>query len=387
MSTDIPDLNSNYFEIGPIRPPSEAHSLLIRATRNCPWNKCEFCSTYKGTKFELRTVDEITGDILTAKTVSDAITAISSQPGHAGKLKETAAMVYNNTQYNAAVRSVALWIYFGAQSAFLQDANTVIMKTPDLVDVLRCMKQTFPTLARITSYGRSKTIAKKSLEELQEIHNAGLSRIHIGLETGNNDLLKYIRKGATAEEHIEAGKKVREAAINLCEYIIPGIGGKQGSMGHVEETARVINEIQPDFIRLRSLHLREGMPLLERLLEEDFELMTEDEVVEEIGMFIERLDTRSELKSDHILNLLSEVEGRLPEDKEKILNLINRYLTLPERERLNFQLGRRAGYYEKLNDLQDDSRHEHIEQALRRIEARNPGEVGATIANLKAGFI
>jgi Radical SAM superfamily len=387
MLADVPDLNSSYFEIGPIRPPSEAHSLLIRATRNCPWNKCEFCSTYKGTNFEIRSVGEIKKDILTARTIADEIKTMSVQPGQKSTLKQRSAIVYNDPRYNAAVRSVALWLYFDAQSAFLQDANTIIMKTPELLEVLDYLRKTFPGLARITSYGRSKTIAKKSLEELKEIHKAGLSRMHIGLETGYNDLLNYIQKGASDREHIEAGKRVREAGINLCEYIIPGIGGKQMSKAHVEETARVINEIQPDFIRLRSLHLKEGMPLLQKLLKGDFKPLTEDEVVEEIGAFIERLDTSSQIKSDHILNLLSEVEGKLPEDKDRILAVIYRYLSLPERERLIFQLGRRAGYYEKLDDLHDTGRHEHIEEVLRRIEARNPGEVRETITNLKAGFI
>lgn len=387
MLTDVSDLNSNYFEIGPIRPPSEAHSLLIRATRNCPWNKCEFCSTYKGTKFEIRSVGEIKKDILTARTIVDGIKTVCGQPYQESRLKEIAAMICNNPRYNAAVRSVALWLYFDAQSAFLQDANTIIMKTPDLVEVIGYLRETFPGLTRITSYGRSKTVAKKSLPELEKIHSAGLSRMHIGLETGYNDLLNYIQKGTTAEEHIEAGKKARQAGINLCEYIIPGIGGKHMSKAHVEETARVINEIQPDFIRLRSLHIREGMPLLQKLLKGDFEPLTEDEVVKEIGAFVERLETRSQIKSDHILNLLSEVEGKLPEDKGKILNVIHRYLSLPERERLNFQLGRRAGYYENLEDLQDARRHEHIEEALQRIEARNPDEVRETITNLKEGFI
>lgn len=383
----MPELNSYTFEIGPIRPPSEAYSLLIRATRNCPWNRCEFCSTYKGEKFELRTVEEIKEDILSAKAISEEIRAMAWKSGYGEKLKEIAAMIYNNSQYNVAVRSVALWLYFDARSAFLQDANSITMKTPDLIQVIRFLKDAFPSLNRITSYGRSKTVAKKSLEELVEIHDTGLSRMHIGLETGFDDLLNYIQKGATSDEHIEAGKKVREAGINLCEYVIPGIGGKHMSKGHVKETARVINAIQPDFIRLRSLHVREGMPLLWKLQQGDFELQTEDEVVEEIGAFVERLDTTSKLKSDHILNLLSEVEGKLPEEKHRILAVINRYLSLPPRERLNFQLGRRAGYYERLDDLQDARRHEHIAQAIRRIEARSPNDVRETIANLKEGFI
>ena len=192
------DLNSCYFEIGPIRPPSEAHSLLIRATRNCPWNRCEFCRTYKGTKFELRTVEAIKEDIKTAKAISDEIQAIALDPQCVRPLKEAAAIVYNNPSYNGAVRSVALWLYFEAKSAFLQDANSIIMKTPDLIKVISFLKETFPSLDRITSYGRSKTVVKKSLEELREIHRAGLSRMHIGMESGDDEILNYIQKGTTA---------------------------------------------------------------------------------------------------------------------------------------------------------------------------------------------
>ena len=387
----MPDLNSLSFEIGPIRPPSEASSLLIRATRNCPWNRCEFCTTYKGQKFELRTVEEIRGDIQTAEAISERIKSLTQKLGCEGGLKEVAATIYNNPYYNASARSVALWLYFDSESAFLQDANSLIMRTPDLLQVITFLKETFPSLTRITSYGRSKTAAKKSAEELKEIHDAGLSRLHIGLETGSDHLLSYIQKGVTAKEQIRGGRNIREAGISLCEYVIPGLGGRRMSGEHVEQTARVLNEIEPDYIRLRSLHLREGMPLLKKLQQGEFELQTEDEVVEEIGVFIERLNSRSELKSDHILNLLSEVEGNLPQDKEKILAVINRYLTLPPQEKLNFQLGRRAGIYERLDELHDLQKHEHVEQAIRRIEVRNevrnPGGVSETIAALKVGFI
>lgn len=348
----MPELNSHSLEIGPIRPPSEAHSLLIRATRNCPWNKCEFCTTYKTEKFELRTVEEIKRDIQIAKAINDEIRALTWKLGYGGRLKEVAATLYNSPHYNISVRSVALWLYFDAESAFLQDANSLIMRTPDLVQVIRFLKETLPSLTRVTSYARSKTAAKKSVEELKELHDAGLSRLHIGLETGYDNLLKYVQKGVTAEEHARGGRKVKESGISLCEYVMPGLGGRKMSKEHVEQTARVLNEIEPDYIRLRTLEVREGMPLLHKLQEGDFELQTEDEVVEEIEALIERLDCRSELKSDHILNLLPEVEGKLPQDKEKMLAAINRYLALPPSERINFQLGRRAGYYERLDELE-----------------------------------
>ena len=380
-------LNSYSFELGPIRPPSEAYSLLIRATRNCPWNRCAFCSTYKGCRFELRTVDEIEKDIKTAKAIADEIKILSWRTGYAGEVKEVAALICNTPYYNASVKSVALWLYFGAESAFLQDANTLIMRTPDLVQVIECLKDTFPALKRITSYGRSKTAAKKSVEELKEIGDAGLSRLHIGLETGCDELLTYMQKGVTAEEHIRGGRKVKEAGISLCEYIMPGLGGRRMSKEHVEQTARVLNEISPDFIRLRSLEVRQGTPLDDKLRSGDFELQSDDEVVAEIGKLIELLDCTSEVKSDHILNLLPEVEGKLPQDKEKMLTAVNRYLALPPAEKRNFRLGRRAGWYTRLDELQDEAKHSEVEKAIKRIEAEDPDGVEKVIASLKQRFI
>lgn len=381
------NLNTYSFELGPIRPPSEAYSLLIRATRNCPWNRCEFCPIYKTQKFELRPVEEIKRDIQTARAISEEIRKLTWKAGYGGRLKEIVAMVYNSPYYNASVRDVALWLYFDAESAFLQDANSLIMRTPDLVQVIRFLKETLPTLTRVTSYARSKTTAKKSVEELEELHHAGLSRLHVGLETGYDELLRYMQKGVTAEEHVKGGRRVKESGISLCEYIMPGLGGKKMSKEHVEQTARVLNEIEPDYIRLRTLEVGEGMPLLQKLQEGDFELQTEDEVVEEIGALIEKLDCRSELKSDHILNLLPEVEGRLPQDKGKMLAIINRYLALPLSERSNFQLGRRAGYYERLDELQNAYKHDRVEQAIKRIESENSSGVEGTICALKARFI
>jgi radical SAM superfamily enzyme YgiQ (UPF0313 family) len=380
-------LNAYSFELGPIRPPSEARSLLIRATRNCPWNRCQFCPVYKTQKFELRPVEEIEKDIQTARAISEEIRVLAWKMGYGGRLKDIAAMLCNSPHYNASVRSVALWLYFDAESAFLQDANSLIMRTPDLVRVIRVLKAAFPNLTRITSYGRSKTTAKKSLEELKELYEAGLSRLHVGLETGYDDLLRYMQKGVTAEEHVEGGRRVKESGISLCEYVMPGLGGKNMSKEHVEQTARVLNEIEPDYIRLRTLEVGEGMPLFQKLQEGDFKLQTEDEVVEEIGALVERLDCRSELKSDHILNLLSEVEGKLPQDKEKILAIINRYLALPLSERVNFQLGRRAGYYERLDELQDAYKHEKVEQVIKRIESENSGGVEEAIYALKTKFV
>lgn len=379
-------LNALSFEIGPIRPPSEAFSLLIRTTRNCPWNHCQFCSTYRGNKFQLRPVAETEQDIATARTINEGIKALAGKPGHEGQIEHIAAMIYVSPRFNASVRSVALWLHHGGKSVFLQDANTLIMRTSELVQVIKKLRDTFPTITRITSYGRSKTAARKSLQELREISAAGLSRLHIGLETGHTPLLEFIQKGAIAEDHIEGGCKVVKAGISLSEYVMPGLGGKRFSRGHVEDTARVLNAIGPDFIRLRSLTVREGTELYGRLTNGDFEPLSEDETVAEIGELIQRLECHSEIKSDHIMNLLPEVEGKLPVDKPRMLSTIDRYLGMSPQERLNYRLGRRAGYYQSLEDMENLAYRDGVTALLARLDY-DDSLIEMAIERLKRAFI
>jgi radical SAM superfamily enzyme YgiQ (UPF0313 family) len=386
LSYTVTEKLSHTFELGPIRPPSEAYSLLIRATRNCPWNRCQFCPIYKGHKFELRSVEEIIKDIEAVKAISEGLKEIAWKTGYGNKVLEVAAMFSNQPQYGQCVHNVALWLGTGGNSAFLQDSNTLIMRTPELTQVIAFLRKTFPSLNRVTTYGRSHTAARKSLAELKELKDAGLDRIHIGLETGYDPLLAYMEKGCTAKNHIEGGKKVKEAGISLCEYVMPGLGGQKMSQEHARETAKVLNEIDPDYIRLRSLHITPTMPLCTRLQNGDFELQTEDEVAKEIGIFIENLQVTSYLTSDHILNLLMEVEGKMPEDKGKCLNIINKYLSLPDEERLNFKFGRRAGLYDRLADLSDSYQHDKIEQAIKRLRAQG-SNVEEAIFRLKDSFI
>jgi len=377
---------SHTFELGPIRPPSEAHSLLIRATKNCPWNRCLFCPVYKGTKFELRPVEEIIKDIEAVEAISEGIREIAGEMSYSDKLTEVAAVLSNQLQYGQCVHNVALWLATGGKSAFLQDSNTLIMRTSELTQVLASLRRMFPGLKRVTTYGRSHTAARKSLVELKQLKDAGLDRMHIGLETGYDSLLAYMEKGCTAKDHIEGGKKVKEAGISLCEYVMPGLGGKKMSQEHSRETARVLNEIDPDYIRLRSLHVSTSIPLWAKLQNGDFELQKEDEVIREIAILIENLQVTSFLKSDHILNLLMDIEGKMPDDKGKCLNIINKYLSLPDEERLNFKVGRRAGLYDRLDDLGDNYKHEKIEQAMEHLKAQG-SDVEEEIVKLKNNFI
>jgi len=336
-------------------------------------------------KFGIRSVEEIKRDIKTAKEISEKIKESSWRLGYGDRVKEAAASVYGDPP-NESFRNVALWLYSGGKTAFLQDADSLIMKTPQLVDVLKFLCETFPDLARITSYSRSKTAAGKTLEELKELHDAGLSRLHVGLESGCDEVLNFVQKGVTAAEHIESGKKVVESGISLCEYIMPGLGGRRWSGEHARQTAGVLNAIDPDFIRLRSLSMREDIPLYNKLRNGEFELQTDDEVIEEIRELVCELEVTSYLASDHIENLLQDVDGQLPGEKEKMLGVIDRYLALPTEERRNFQLGRRMGYYTGLNDLSNNFQHKKMEQALTDI--RNKGEdFNKIIFGLKRRFL
>ena len=374
------------FELGPIRPPSEAYSLLIRVTRNCPWNRCKFCHTYKGEKFQLRSVAAIKQDIKTALAIQDKIKELSWQSGYGSNVKEVAGIILNNPP-NQAYYNVALWLYAGGESAFLQDANSLIMRTNELAEIIRFLKQTLPSINRVTSYARSKTAARKKIEELRELHKAGLSRLHIGLESGYDPLLQYMDKGITAAEHIIGGRKVVESGISLCEYVVLGLGGKKMWREHAAQTARVLNEINPDFIRVRTLTVHNRMSLYSELHNGTFIRATDEEVLEEEKLLIEHLDCHSTYVSDHITNLPQEVEGKLPQAKERMLAIINRFQALSPTERTNFIVGRRVGIYVQLDDLNDRHKQRLVEQVVHKLSEGSNQIDDKTIYTLMEGFI
>jgi biotin synthase-like enzyme len=344
------------FEQGPIRPPNEARSLLLRVTRNCPWNQCTFCPVYKKKKFSLRTVDEIKEDIQTARNIADDIQALSWRLGYSGRVNDQVAnAILGNSAYGESYRSIAVWLYYGTGACFLQDADNLIMKTDDLLEVLGFLRKTFPEITRVTTYSRSRTVVRKSEEDLTRMRKAGLNRVHVGLETAYDPLLKMMKKGVTSAQHVEAGRKLVQAGIELSEYVMPGLGGQEMWREHAIHTAKALNEINPDFIRLRSLRVPGRVPLYEKLQEGSFHMQTDDGVAEEIKLFIESLEgITSTLTSDHIMNLLEEVSGKLPEEKERMLEVIQKYQELPDSERIIFRLGRRGGTYRSTDDLQND---------------------------------
>ncbi len=344
------------FEQGPIRPPNEARSLLLRITRNCPWNHCLFCPVYKGSKFSLRTVDEIKADILTARNMADEMTALSQKLGFGGSInQQVISAIFANSRFSDQHRQVAAWMYNQTGACFLQDADNLIMKADDLVAVLEFLTEKFPEISRITTYSRSKTVIKKSVDSLKRIRAAGLDRVHIGLETGYDPLLKLMKKGVTGAQHVEAGKRLIEAGMEVSEYVMPGLGGQEMWKEHAVETARVLNQINPHFIRLRSLRVPPRVPLYEKLQDGTFTMQTDDMAAEEIRMFIATLDgITSTVTSDHMMNLLEEVSGKLPDDKEKMLQVVADYQGLPDTDRLIYRTGRRGGAFRSTTDLKND---------------------------------
>jgi radical SAM superfamily enzyme YgiQ (UPF0313 family) len=377
-------------EQGPIRPPSEAQSLLLRVTRNCSWNNCEFCHIYKGKKFSLRTVEEVKKDIDAIQAIVSEIQSLSSNMGFAGVINAAVvrAVLHGPRPYPEGYRSIIFWLQRGGENVFLQDANNLAHRTKDLVEILTYLKKAFPTVQRITTYSRARTIARKSLEELQALHDAGLSRIHVGLESGYDPLLKLVQKGVTAKELIDAGQKVKQSGISLSEYIMPGLGGKAMSREHAIETARALSQINPDFIRVRTFKALEIMPVFRRIESGELELMNDDEIIAEERLLIENLDgITSYFASDHILNLLEELDGKFPEAKETMLAAIDRYLAMSLEERNNFRLGRRAGYYRTLDDMLNPELRTRINSIMQRIEKEHPGGLDPVISELMDGFI
>ena len=286
--------------------------------------------------------------------------------GDPGNIRQAAAAVVNNPP-NHAYQNVGLWMYGGSKSVFLQDANTIIMRTHELVDVLNHLKETLPEVTRITSYGRSKTAAKKTVDELKAIHEAGLTRLHVGLESGSDTILQKMDKGVTAEEQITGGKKVVEAGISLSEYVLLGLGGTQHWREHALETARVLSEINPDFIRIRTLNVSPGLVMFSDIEDGSFTLQSDDGMVEELRLLIENLDCESNFVSDHINNLLQGVKGKLPDDKQKLLDIIDRYKNLSPEAKTNFRVGRRARIYTYLNEMNDERKYNMVQQIVDRL--------------------
>jgi len=327
------------FEQGVIRPPSEASSLLVRVTRNCPWNRCHICPAYKGKKFSRRSVEEVKSDInMMAKTYY--------------------------THFNSFT------------SAFLQDADSLILPTDELVEIITHIRKTFPGVERVTTYARAKSMKRKSLEEYRRLKEAGLTRIHSGMESGSLKVLKLIQKGIKPEDILKGGVRVVESGISLSEYIMPGVGGKTLSREHALETASILNRIRPDFIRVRTFAVHPMSPIQEMINEGSFDPMSDEEVVEEIRLLLENLD---EMPShfrcgDFSLNLLMQVDGRLDTEKATMIKEIDRYLALTREQKQAYSLIQRTyPGMRSIEVVQDKRVIEQLRKDIERLEKEENG--------------
>ncbi|MFX1238799.1 MAG: radical SAM protein, partial [Promethearchaeota archaeon] len=302
------------FQIAIVRPPTENFSLSISTHAYCPWGKCAFCPSQlfdERAQFERRSIEDVIEDINNAQKLDNMLLS-------GGKVSQSSIMntFSNYPDLNHCVSHLAYWhLYSNASNAFIGGANPLLYKQEYLTKVLSYLKKSFPSITRITSYGRTRTASKKGPEYFIALHNAGLDRIHVGLESGSDKVLDFVNKGVTSEQHIKGGTNVKKGGISLCAYVMPGLGGKKWSEEHAVETARVINELEPDFVRLRTLEIFPNTPLASKVERGEFQELTEEEIVKEERLLVENITCNTTMTSDSAANLLIEVWGDLPSDK------------------------------------------------------------------------
>ncbi len=271
------------------RPPSEAYSLIIQATIGCSHNKCTFCSMYKEDQFKIRNIEDIIADLKLGR------------------------------QYYKNVKRI-----------FLADGDALIIKTEKLADILKEIQRIFPECERVGIYGSPKSILLKSKEELSLLKELGLGIIYLGLESGSDRILKNIKKGVTSYEMIEAGRSVVDVGIPLSITLISGIGGKKYSKEHAIESAKVLNEINPDYIALLTLLLEKGTELYKDVQDGKFKLLTPKEMLLETRLLVENIEVDNCIfRSNHASNYVP-LRGTLQKDRQLILNQIEEGLKISD---------------------------------------------------------
>ena len=385
------------FELGPIRPPSEAHSLLVRVIRNCTWNRCSFLPwSTKGTTSSQRSLEDVLADVDAMAAVAEVLREKEWAAARAGELPEESYQV-------------EIFRRAGETAVFLQDADPCAVKPEKLTAVIRRVKERFPTVDSITTYGRARTLARRAPEQLEMLAEAGLTRLHLGLESVGRGAAGGGQGHDVRRADPAAGTKVMGAGIELCFYLMPGLAGREPAAvaEHVAGSARVIRAVaaaapvdaaapgasahspvnssvathgerrplseplHPLVVRLRTAAVSPGTPLAQRQASGGFELPDDVEVVRELRDLIDQVgEARFELRSDHALNLLPELEGSMPADRPRLLALLDEYLALPRAEQASFAVGARLGVFRRLADLQDHNRRAILASLARRLRAR-----------------
>ncbi len=270
------------------RPPCEAHSLIVQATLGCPHNRCVFCGMYKMKKYRARDPEEIKADLRKARL----------HYSHVG-------------------------------SIFLADGNTVAVNSEKLADMISYARDLFPEAERVSSYGGARFLKGKPPGALRRLRKAGLDIIYFGLESGDDEILSMMDKGVDSAGMIEAARRVKEAGIALSVYILLGLGGEDRWRQHAENTARVLNAMQPDYIRPRTLALLPGIPLYDEARDGRFREASGETIMNELRVMLSALEIEDAwFLSDHISNYVP-VYGHLPEDGEKMLATVEMALGDP----------------------------------------------------------
>jgi radical SAM superfamily enzyme YgiQ (UPF0313 family) len=277
-----------------IRPPSEADSLLLPVTIGCSHNKCTFCSTYPGVKFRIRHLEDIKQDI-------DEVTQ----------------------NYSWSVRRV-----------FLEEGDALIAPQHILVGVLKYLGEKFPYLKRIGTYATPQSALIKSVDELKELNRLGLKIAYMGVETGDEELLKKINKGVNYDQIVAAGRKLKQAGITLSVTVILGLGGIEGSQNHALKTAKILSDIDPDFAGTLTILLVPGTPLHKDWEEGRFSLISPFQSLEELKLIIQNSNfTNCFFTANHASNYLP-IKARLPQQKAETLKLIEEVLASRDMSRL-----------------------------------------------------
>jgi radical SAM superfamily enzyme YgiQ (UPF0313 family) len=274
------------------RPPSEAGSLIIQATLGCNHNRCTFCGSYRDKRFTIRSIEQIRQDLEEARSLGP-------------------------------VRRV-----------FLADGDALCIPQSRLMEILEGVNEYIPSVERIGIYANARNILRKSVEDLTALRELKLGIIYLGVETGDEDLLKKIDKGATYAELVEAGKRVKEAGILLSVTVLLGIGGIEGSERHARGTARILTDMDPDYVGALSLMLVPGTELYEEHAAGRFQLPDPFGLINELRIMIaESQVSNCVFRSNHASNYLP-TKGTLPDDKDRLIRLIDQVLEAKDQGRL-----------------------------------------------------
>ncbi len=288
-----------------IRPPSEWRSLLVRITRGCNWNRCRFCGIYPAMgqpDFSVRTLEEIREDI-------DLLARLHPR----------------------------------AETAFFGDADPLAAGMEIFCGAARYLRQVVP-VGRLTCYGRISTLHRLGADNIRRLAGAGLDRIHVGLESGSDEILRRQRKGQSARMVARVARWLKDAGIELSCYVLLGLGGRELWRRHITGTARLVNEIEPQFVRLRRLWLHgtdadNGCPLWKEVGEGSFVEQSPEGTVREVRLLLELLRSLDTFFAcDHANNYI-QVSGLLAEDRDEMLAEVDAFLCLPpERRQAHYAL-------------------------------------------------